>query len=102
MNYRPPALCLVLTVLLLAASGANAAPFSFTTGAPDSRIALASRPSSGGGEEIETGDVFVLATTTAITSATLARKSRRPREPRAAVVGVMTSSRLLTGSLRVV
>ncbi len=70
MNYRPPALCLVLTALLLAASGANAAPFSFTTGAPDSRIALASRPSSGGGEEIETGDDFVLATTTAITSAT--------------------------------
>ena len=70
MNVRPPTLCLALTGFLLATSAANAAPFSFSTGTPDGRIALASRPTSGGGEEIETGDDFVLATTTAITSAT--------------------------------
>jgi len=70
MNVRPPALCLALTGFLLATPAATAAPFSFSTGTPDGRIALASRPTSGGGEEIETGDDFVLATTTAITSAT--------------------------------
>ena len=67
MKYRPPALCLALAALLLAASDAHAVPFSFTTGTPDSRIALASRPTGGGGEEIETGDDFVLSTTTAVT-----------------------------------
>ena len=70
MNYRPPALCLALAAMLLAASNVTAAPFSFTTGAPDGRIALAARPTSGGAEEIETGDDFVRDTTTAITSAT--------------------------------
>ena len=46
------------------------AVYSFSTGAPDGKMATASRPDGGGNFEIETGDDFVLTTTTSITSAT--------------------------------
>lgn len=46
-----------------------ASPFFFTTGAPDGRMATASRP-SGPGIEIESADDFILAQPTTISSAT--------------------------------
>lgn len=46
-----------------------ASPF-FTTGAPDGRMATASRPSSAGKIEIESADDFILSSGTTITSAT--------------------------------
>jgi hypothetical protein len=46
------------------------AVYSFSTGDPDGLMATASRPDSAGNFEIETGDDFVLTTTTSITSAT--------------------------------
>jgi hypothetical protein len=47
------------------------AVYTFSTGSPDGLMATASRPDSGGGKfEIETGDDFVLTSTTSLTSAT--------------------------------
>jgi hypothetical protein len=46
------------------------AVYSFSTGDPDGKIATASRPEGDGKFEIETGDDFVLTSTTSITSAT--------------------------------
>jgi PEP-CTERM motif len=46
------------------------AVYTFSTGDPDGLMATATRPDSGGKFEIETGDDFVLTTTTGITSAT--------------------------------
>jgi hypothetical protein len=46
------------------------AVYTFSTGSPDDSMATASRPESGTNFEIETGDDFVLTTTTSITSAT--------------------------------
>src|SRR5438067_7140711 len=54
---------------LLMAGQLWATPFFFTTGSPDGRIGLASRP-AGPGIEIETADDFILATQTIITGAT--------------------------------
>ncbi|HEV2096766.1 MAG TPA: hypothetical protein VGQ82_09695, partial [Chthoniobacterales bacterium] len=54
----------------LALNSAYASSFSFTTGAPDGRMATASRPSDGGKIEIEAADDFILSSKTAITSAT--------------------------------
>jgi hypothetical protein len=48
-----------------------AAPFEFSTGNPDGKIATATRPDTGAGNfEIESADDFVLTETTSITSAT--------------------------------
>src|SRR5262249_50274726 len=44
--------------------------FFFSTGSPDGRMAMASRPSSSGKIEIEAADDFVLTSRTNITSAT--------------------------------
>jgi VPDSG-CTERM motif len=44
--------------------------FSFTTGAPDGRLATGSRPDSAGKIEIESADDFILTSPTQITSAT--------------------------------
>jgi hypothetical protein len=44
--------------------------FSFSTGSPDGLMATASRPSSAGKIEIETGDDFILGAQTKLTSAT--------------------------------
>jgi hypothetical protein len=54
----------------LFSSPAAALPFSFSTGSPDGKMAMASRPGSGGAVEIEAGDDFVLADPTTLTSAT--------------------------------
>jgi hypothetical protein len=61
--------CLAALGLALAAQPA-AAVVIFSTGAPDGKMAAASRPSSGGKIEIETGDDFALTTKTQITGAT--------------------------------
>ena len=61
------------TSILLAmmfASAAGAQPFAFSTGNPDGKMALASRPDSPGKPEIEAADDFVLTSETAITHAT--------------------------------
>lgn len=55
---------------LLTAMPAAADPFFFSTGDPDGKIATASRPDTGSGFEIESGDDFVLTSRTLITSAT--------------------------------
>src|SRR5262249_29864343 len=46
------------------------AAFTFSTGAPDGKMATASRPPNGAAFEIESADDFVLSTETQITSAT--------------------------------
>ena len=55
---------------LFAALPAAATTFSFSTGDPDGRIATGSRPESAAKIEIETGDDFILGSSTAINSAT--------------------------------
>ena len=49
---------------------AAAAPYSFSTGNPDGRIATLSRPASAGQTETETADDFILGQTNRITHAT--------------------------------
>lgn len=49
---------------------ASAAPFAFSTGNPDGRIATLSRPTSSGTIQTETADDFVLGQTTQLTHAT--------------------------------
>ncbi len=61
------------TFLLLfggAAAPALGAPFLFSTGVPDGRIATATRPDSAGAFEIESADDFALTATTTLNSAT--------------------------------
>lgn len=48
----------------------SGASFTFTTGAPDGRAGLASRPATGALQEIETADDFILSDPTVLTSAT--------------------------------
>jgi hypothetical protein len=61
---------LTAALAVLAASSAQADPFSFSTGTPDGLIATASRPGTPGKTEIEAADDFVLGQTTTITGAT--------------------------------
>jgi hypothetical protein len=74
MNLKPTALGLFVAACLIGVSHpyicANAASFFFSTGDPDGLIATASRPSSPGKLEIETGYDFALQGTTQINSAT--------------------------------
>ena len=49
-----------VTVVLLWSGSASAVPFFFSTGDVNGQIATASRPSSPGKIEIETGDDFVV------------------------------------------
>ncbi len=63
------ALAVIGAVFSLAAFPAIATPFFFSTGDPDGKMAMASRP-SGTSFEIETADDFVVTQTTQITSAT--------------------------------
>lgn len=58
----------ILAALLVAPAFAD--PFFFSTGNPDGKMAAATRPSSAGKFEIETGDDFVLTSPTLINSAT--------------------------------
>ena len=55
---------------LLFAGAAWADPYAFSTGNPDGRIAVASRPDAGGKTEREAADDFVTTAQTTITSAT--------------------------------
>ena len=59
----------MLAPLLLSGTAA-AAPFVFSTGNPDGRMASASRPDSPGKFEIESADDFILTTGTRLASAT--------------------------------
>jgi hypothetical protein len=67
---------LLLGLMLCGAQAAGAstvtgaATFTFSSGAPDGKMALASRPASSGKTEIEAADDFVLTSQTAITHAT--------------------------------
>jgi hypothetical protein len=56
--------------LLLLAAQASAAPFSFSTGGPDGKIATLSRPSSPGKIQTETADDFVVTQSIVISQAT--------------------------------
>jgi len=60
----------LIAVVLFTGSLAQAAPFFFSTGNPDGKMATASRPDSPFGIEIESADDFVLTSTTQITGAT--------------------------------
>jgi hypothetical protein len=55
---------------LFGSAAAQAATFAFSTGSPDGKIAMASRPDSSNKPEIEAADDFVLSAQTAITHAT--------------------------------
>ena len=57
---------------LLIASAANAQTVLFSTGHPDGRVGMASRPSGAFGSEREADDDFLLAHATSITNATFA------------------------------
>lgn len=61
---------LAIAVGLVCAGSTKAAPFFFSTGSPDGRIATASRPDTPGKIEIESADDFLLTDHTQITSAT--------------------------------
>ena len=56
-------------IALSTSANAGAAPFFFSTGFPDGRIATATRPATGGSFEIEAADDFVLTAPTILTSA---------------------------------
>jgi hypothetical protein len=61
MKYRKLALWLFATApVLFVPAFASADPFTFSTGGPDGRIGLASRPDLGGLLEIESADDFIL------------------------------------------
>jgi hypothetical protein len=60
----------LLGLALYSVPSAAAATFAFSTGNPDGRMAMASRPDSPGKPEIEAADDFVLSAATAITHAT--------------------------------
>jgi len=70
MKLRSLALPLVLAAPVFLAAQAAADPFTFSTGAPDGRMGLATRPSSIGLQEIEAADDFVLGVPTLITGGT--------------------------------
>jgi hypothetical protein len=57
-------------LMLINAAAAGAAGFTFSTGNPDGKMAVASRPDSSGKPEIEAADDFVLGAQTTITHAT--------------------------------
>lgn len=59
-----------LAVAGLGVPSAMAAPYFFSTGLPDGRMATASRPDTGGTFEIETADDFITTGQTTINSAT--------------------------------
>jgi MYXO-CTERM domain-containing protein len=62
---------LALAAVFSLATSVTAAPFFFSTGSPDFKMATATRPDNGGSQfEIETGDDFVLTNRTLINSAT--------------------------------
>jgi hypothetical protein len=60
----------IVVVAALLAAPVSADTIFFSTGNPDAKIAVASRPDSAGKVEIEAGDDFVLTSDTSISSAT--------------------------------
>ena len=73
VSARRGAVCALRALALslgLVSTAALAAPFFFSTGDPDGRIATGSRPGGPGGLEIESADDFILSQSTSITSAT--------------------------------
>jgi hypothetical protein len=60
----------LLVLAISAAAPARAITFTFSTGGPDNRMAMASRPHAGAKIEIEAADDFVVSTQTTLTSAT--------------------------------
>jgi hypothetical protein len=59
-----------LTPVIVPAASATTATYTFTTGAPDGRMGMTSRPAGSGLMEAEAADDFTLSTDTDITSAT--------------------------------
>jgi hypothetical protein len=60
----------VLAFMFVTAATASAGSFFFSTGAPDGRIATASRPESHRKIEIESADDFILVSRTVLREAT--------------------------------
>lgn len=60
----------VACIAMLAANACFASAFAFSTGSPDGRMAMASRPDLGGVLEIEAADDFTLVAPTDLTGAT--------------------------------
>jgi len=60
----------VIAFAIANSSSASAAPFSFSTGAPDGLIGTLSRPAGAGHIQTETADDFTLSAATSLTSAT--------------------------------
>ena len=70
MSHAKLAISVSVIGLLSAVPAAADAPFFFSTGDPDGKIATATRPDTGAPFEIESADDFVLTHSTSITSAT--------------------------------
>lgn len=62
--------CALVALLLCTAAQVHAATFTFSSGNPDGKMAMATRPASSGKAEIEAADDFALTSETAITHAT--------------------------------
>jgi hypothetical protein len=67
MMVRSKVLLMTIAAPLVLSVPAFANPFTFSTGSPDGRIGLASRPDTGGVLEIEAADDFILGTSTRLT-----------------------------------
>src|ERR1041384_7204297 len=67
-NRAALGLASVFSVLLLLASQASAASFSFSTGDPDGKIGTLSRPPSPGKLQTETADDFIIVSNTTLIS----------------------------------
>jgi hypothetical protein len=70
MSHAKLAISVAVIGLLSAVPAAADAPFFFSTGDPDGKIATAARPDTGAPFEIESADDFVLTHSTSLTSAT--------------------------------
>jgi hypothetical protein len=78
----------LLAVILCCPSTSGAATFAFSTGDPDGKMAMASRPDSPGEPEIEAADDFVLTDQTAITHATFTGLLPEPASVQGLVVEI--------------
>jgi len=67
MMVRSKVLLMTFAAPLVLSVPAFANPFTFSTGSPDGRIGLASRPETGGVLEIEAADDFILGESTRLT-----------------------------------
>jgi hypothetical protein len=67
MVFRSKVLLMAFAAPMVLSVPAFANPFTFSTGSPDGRIGLASRPDTGGVLEIEAADDFILGDATRLT-----------------------------------